>query len=69
MSELTIENWNDLISSIGSIADKSQGQLVQINNSLRELNNTIMFTNIILSVLAISFIVFLIIKVLEYRNR
>ncbi len=69
MNELTIENQNDLVNNIGRAADTSQRQLVQVNNYLRELNNTLMFTNIILAVIAVTLIISLVIKIAEYRKR
>lgn len=69
MSELTIENWNDLISNVGRVADNSQRQLVQVNGYLSELNNTLTVTNIILATIALTLIISLIFKIIEYRKR
>ncbi|MDC3414505.1 hypothetical protein [Terrihalobacillus insolitus] len=57
MTELTSKNWNDLVNNVGNIADKTQRQLIEVQAYLNSINNTLKITNIILGVIAVTFIV------------
>ncbi len=68
MFEISTENWNGLVNSVADLADKTQRQLVDVNSYLSELNRTLIYTNIILTVIALTFIASLIIKVTKYKR-
>ncbi|MBM7541194.1 hypothetical protein [Amphibacillus cookii] len=68
MFEISTENWNGLVNSVTDLADKTQRQLVDVNSYLSELNRTLMYTNVILTIIALTFITSLIIKVTKYKR-
>lgn len=68
MFEISTENWNGLVNSVTDLADKTQRQLVDVNSYLSELNRTLVYTNIILTIIALTFIASLIIKVTKYKR-
>ncbi|UOQ47235.1 hypothetical protein MUN88_14285 [Gracilibacillus caseinilyticus] len=65
MTELTKEDWNNLVNNVGNVADKTQQQLLDLNAYVTELNNTLTVTNIILGIIAITYILSTIIKFMK----
>lgn len=63
MNQISEENWNDLVSKVGDIGDKTQGQLVQLQGYVNQLNDTLVITNIILAIIAVTYVISLILKV------
>ncbi|MEK5187079.1 hypothetical protein [Solibacillus sp. FSL W7-1324] len=57
MDELSILEWNNLISEVGRVADNTQRELQLVQAYIDQLNNTLVITNIILGVIAITFII------------
>lgn len=69
MFELTIQEWNDLVNKVGSIADKTERQLVHMQGYLNELNGILNTTNIILSIIALALVALVIIEWLKYKKK
>ncbi len=57
MNEITTQEWNSLVGSIGSIGDKTQNQLLRVQSQLEGLTDTLMTTNILLGIIAVTFII------------
>ncbi|MDQ0429616.1 hypothetical protein QOZ98_002444 [Planomicrobium stackebrandtii] len=57
MDEITTQDWNSLVGSVGSIGDKTQNQLLRIQSQLEGLTDTLMITNILLGIIAVTFII------------
>lgn len=62
MNQISTENWNDLINGVSSIGDKTQRQLIELNAHIDALTNTLELTNIILGIIAGSYIISIIVK-------
>lgn len=62
MSDITTQNWNALVESIGSIGDL-QGEFLRVQAQLEHLTGTLVITNIILGIIAITFIIAVIMNI------
>lgn len=57
MNEITTQDWNNLVSSIGSIADNTQSQLLRVQAEIGILSDGLIITNILLGIIAVTFII------------
>ncbi|MBT2571994.1 hypothetical protein [Planococcus sp. ISL-110] len=57
MNEITTQDWNNLVSSIGSIADNTQSSLLRVQSEIGVLSDSLVITNILLSIIAVTFII------------
>lgn len=65
MDNITTQDWNALVQSVGSVGDL-QSELLRIQSQIGALTDTLVITNIILGVIAITFIISV---VLKFRNK
>ncbi|QFT90835.1 hypothetical protein FIU87_19495 [Bacillus sp. THAF10] len=56
MNQITEESWNNLINKVGGIGDKTQSQLVQLQGHISHLTDTLFITNIILALIAVTYL-------------
>ena len=69
LNNLTTENWNELIVKIGNIGDNTQNQLKRVQAHIVQLNGTLEITNIILTIIAITYITSTIIKFISFKKK
>jgi hypothetical protein len=65
LDNITTQDWNALVQSVGSVGDL-QSELLRIQSQIGALTDTLVITNIILGVIAITFIISV---VLKFRNK
>ena len=59
MNDITTQNWNALVEKVGSIGDL-QNEFLRVQASIENLAGTLVITNIILGIIAVTLIVLVI---------